>query len=324
LRALTNLSFFGCISGALPGLFGPLVNTILRRTSPDSPSVISAHAWERVNTRYRLFAEASDDGPVRRDMLAGFMRAKYPGTNTLFSPSDVVAQATSVFGAGSDTTAGALAGFFYYALTHPTVYGRLQAEVDSAFEAQRISMPVTYAQGIKLEYLQACIKEAVRLFTPVAMELPRIVPEGGMTIGKYFLPAGTHVGANAYVFHRTEHAYGPDAELFRPERWLHISEEVRATMERNFLSFGSGNRICIGKNIPLMEMSKLLPALLWRYSFSIIPRSKDSPHRRALGRSVDGIESKDGPGRVYSHWFLGIDDFWCDIALRRPDDSLVG
>jgi cytochrome P450 len=171
-------------------------------------------------------------------MLAGFIKAKYPGTNTLFSASDVVAQAISVFGAGSDTTAGALAGLFYYVLTHPTVYERLQAEIDSAFEAQRISMPVTYAQGVKLEYLQACIKEAVRLFTPIGMELPRIVPEGGMTIGRYFLPAGTHVGANAYVFHRTEHAYGPDAELFRPDRWLHISEEVRATMERNFLSVG--------------------------------------------------------------------------------------
>ncbi|KAF9507969.1 hypothetical protein BS47DRAFT_264641 [Hydnum rufescens UP504] len=346
LRALTNLSFFGCISGALLGLLGPLVNTILRRTSPDAPSVISAHTWERVTTRYKLLAEASDDGSVRRDMLAGFMRAKYPGTNTLFSPSDVVAQATSVFGAGSDTTAGAMTGFFYYVLTHPTVYQRLQAEIDSAFEAGHISTPVTYAQGVRLEYLQACIKEAVRLFTPIGMELPRIVPEGGMMIGRYFLPAGTHVGANPFVFHRTEQAYGPDAELFRPERWLHISEEVRATMERNFLSFGSGTRICLGKNIPFMEMSKLLPTLLWRYSFSITPRSKDSPHRNALGRTVDGIESKDALGRVNSHWFLTVDvcsayplddlipdaelrhpilpqDFWCDITLRRPHVSFA-
>ena len=57
-----------------------------------------------------------------------------------------------------------------------------------------------------------------------------------------------------FVVQRTEAAYGPDAEIFRPERWLDQSEETLKMLNRNLITFGSGTRICLGKHITNMEV----------------------------------------------------------------------
>lgn len=88
----------------------------------------------------------------------------------------------------------------------------------------------------------------------------RIVPPSGATIcGEYF-PPGVTVGCNPYIVHRDRGVFGEDADVFRPERWL---EEKRAKeMDKSIITFGGGNRTCVGKNISLMEMQKLVPQLV--------------------------------------------------------------
>ena len=61
------------------------------------------------------------------------------------------------------------------------------------------------------------------------------------------------------------------ADQYRPERWLEAPEEEKAEMERCFMAFGSGKRSCIGKNISLLEVYKLVPLLLSRFKVSIRP-----------------------------------------------------
>ena len=105
--------------------------------------------------------------------------------------------------------------------------------------------PISYADGARLEYLQACMKEAMRLMTPVGMEMPRYVATGGMLVGgKYFLPEGTEIGASPFTYHRAEAAYGHDAGAFRPERWLGITGEEKSRMERNNLAVCACEGVC--------------------------------------------------------------------------------
>ena len=193
--------------------------------------------WERIQDRLALMSSKEDDA-IRQDMLAGFMKSKYPGTDIPLEPPEVAALASSVISAGSDTTAIALSAFFYYILTNDAVYYRVQREVDAAYDAGTLKdgEPVRYAQGVKLEYLQACVKESMRLITPFVMDMLRVVPREGLMVGKWFLPAGTEVGTNPYVFHRNKRAFGEDASVFRPERWIGLSAEERPTLERNFMS----------------------------------------------------------------------------------------
>lgn len=179
-------------------------------------------------------------------MLKGFMESRNAVTREVFSKQEVVGNATTVFGAGSDTTALGMIGFFYFLLRNPEVYRNVLAELDEARANGVIRRGeggvVTYAEGTKLEYLQACLKESMRLLTPVGMEMPRFVPPPGLLVSSksYFLPGGTEVGAAAFTFHRATEVYGSDAGVFRPERWIGVNEEEKVRLERNYMVVSPG------------------------------------------------------------------------------------
>ncbi|KIW21750.1 uncharacterized protein PV07_12820, partial [Cladophialophora immunda] len=104
---------------------------------------------------------------------------------------------------------------------------------------------------------------------PIGLILERYVPKGGIMMGNHYFPEGTIVGINAWVTARDRRVYGEDCDQFRPERWLEAPEEQLTAMERANLAFGHGKRGCLGKNIALLEISKLVPQLLRRYEFSL-------------------------------------------------------
>lgn len=63
----------------------------------------------------------------------------------------------------------------------------------------------------------------------------------------------------AYVVQRDPVLYGPDPEVFRPERWLECGEERRAEMEGAQFVFSIGARVCLGRDVALMELGKVIP-----------------------------------------------------------------
>jgi cytochrome P450 len=129
---------------------------------------------------------------------------------------------------------------------------------------------VIFQEAQRLPYLQAVIKEALRIHPATGFPMQRLVPPEGTTIAGRFIPGGSSVGINAWVAHRNQDVYGLDADEWRPERWLEIEEQGRgAEVEKYFFAFGMGSRTCIGKNISLLEMSKLVPQFLRRFDFSL-------------------------------------------------------
>ena len=110
--------------------------------------------------------------------------------------------------------------FFHYVLSSPECYKRLQAEIDSAQSSDQLSPIVQYAEAQKLEYFQACLKEAMRIRPAVGLGIYRVVPPEGAKIDGEFYPGGTEVAVNGWVLHRDESVFGGDVETFRPERWL--------------------------------------------------------------------------------------------------------
>jgi cytochrome P450 len=128
----------------------------------------------------------------------------------------------------------------------------------------------------------------MRLGSAFGFPFARTVPEGGAYLcGKYF-PAGTVVGINPYVAHQNGDVFGPDAEAFRPERWLksETDEATRAKMEHYFLAWGLGARTCLGRNVALMEMQKLLPQLLRNFEFEMGPGLEESGELVTQNRQV--------------------------------------
>jgi cytochrome P450 len=111
----------------------------------------------------------------------------------------------------------------------------------------------------RLPLLDAIVKEALRLHAAVPGRQPRVVPEGGIQIHGFYIPAGTTVSSNAYCLHRNESVY-PQPLEFQPYRWIPCNEasEIEKSsnveeMKRWFWAFSSGGRMCIGSNLALQS-----------------------------------------------------------------------
>jgi len=163
--------------------------------------------------------------------------------------------------AGADSTATALRTTFLFILTSPPAYAKLRAEIAAAVEQGNISFPVIKdAEAKSLPYLQACIQEGLRMFMPLQGLAGRISPSpDGATVNGVYIPAGTEVGIATYAVGHRRDIYGPDADTFRPERWIENDTETLKKYERvNELVFGAGRSSCLGKGIALMELGKAI------------------------------------------------------------------
>lgn len=144
-------------------------------------------------------------------------------------------------------------------ITSPQVYSTLQAEIDDATVNNKISSPVVRnTEARTLPYLQAVVREGLRIFPPATGLGSKLVPPGGDTFKGVFLPGGTKVGANYWAFLRRTDVFGPDATLFRPERWLEAGPEQLANMEKvQELVWGYGKYVCLGRSVALIELNKI-------------------------------------------------------------------
>jgi cytochrome P450 len=104
--------------------------------------------------------------------------------------SDVFMTCMMNIGAGSDTTGISLSSVIYYLCKNPEVMRKLREEIDELTEKGEISDPVTFGQAQKMPYLQAVLKEALRIHPATGLPLGRVVPEGGAVIAGKMFPAG--------------------------------------------------------------------------------------------------------------------------------------
>ncbi|KIV99855.1 uncharacterized protein PV09_08523 [Verruconis gallopava] len=172
--------------------------------------------------------------------------------------------------AGSDTVAITLSAIFMYLVQTPRAIRRLRAEVQDAqanlASRSREALPCAVLQN--MPYLQACVKEALRLHSAVGLPLWRQSPSGGVKVGGEYFPASVDIGLNPWVAHYNADIWGPDTKEFRPERWIEAEAEGGErpkVLERNLVSWGLGSRTCIGKNIAMLEMTKLIPRLIQEF-----------------------------------------------------------
>ncbi|KAK0634755.1 cytochrome P450 [Bombardia bombarda] len=176
--------------------------------------------------------------------------------------------------AGADTTAIALRALFYYSLKDQRVWKKLQNEVRASIAP---GTPVPHAQARALPYLDAVVRESLRYHPSISMNMERIVPQSGLTLPDgSVVPGGCMVGMNPYIVGRNKGIFGPDADVFNPDRWLqHPGEGDGAFKERMQLwntanlTFGAGSRICLGRNLSLMEIYKVVPTLVATFDIEL-------------------------------------------------------
>lgn len=123
----------------------------------------------------------------RKDFYTRILEHREPGA---FSDIQLAAHASDFVLAGSETSATCLSTITYYLLKTPQATTRLQEEIRNAFASYS---EINAASTTDLEYMNAVIREGLRIFPPLPFSIPRIVPEGGDTVDGHFLPAGVRL-----------------------------------------------------------------------------------------------------------------------------------
>ncbi|KPI37028.1 Pisatin demethylase [Cyphellophora attinorum] len=258
----------GIAVSQMPNLYQMVLKPLrkwTRQTPPTSPVVEFTVA--RMKDRA---ATGTKDSHDQRDMLSRFLKAQKDQPD-LIDDVRVTSYATSNVNASADTTAITLCAAFYYLLKNPATMKELEEEIIGAAEAGKISSPcVSWTEAQKLPYLDAVIKEALRMHPAVGMMLERVTPPEGVTIYGRFYPGGTLLGISPWVIARDRVIYGDDADQWRPERWLTGDADRQSKMAGASLTFGGGTRTCIGKNISLLELYKVIPAIIQMFDVSLV------------------------------------------------------
>ena len=169
--------------------------------------------------------------------------------------------------AGADTVGNALMlGTFYIAKSH-SVLANLKSELFAAFSDP--SRPPAVRELEKLPYLNACIKESLRLSSGVISGLPRIVPPSGATIGGHKIPGGAIVSVGSTFVHYNADIF-PDPFVFRPERWLENPD-----LENWLIPFSRGPRSCLGVNLAWLELRLAFACTFRRFDVEVDPQSPE-------------------------------------------------
>lgn len=224
--------------------------------------------------KIKAFGLSEDEANPRGvDLLSKFAQATHDHPEFM-NDTRILTSCVSMVFAGSETTAISLSSVFYFLLKHPRVYKKLMKELDDAVAdgsiESRDNKTVSWAESQKLPYLDAVIQESFRVHPAAGLILERIVPPQGIDILGEFIPGGTIVGCNAWVLHRRPEVFGADVDVFRPERWIEAGASQLKEMKATMFQFGAGARTCIGRNVSLLEVYKLVPSFLRRFEVSCV------------------------------------------------------
>ncbi|TMW62714.1 hypothetical protein Poli38472_005332 [Pythium oligandrum] len=174
--------------------------------------------------------------------------------------------------AGRDTTAQSLSWFLLNMSRHPEVADKIRAEIKHVIpELMDGSLQTPTAEQVQqLTYLEAALKESLRLYPIVAFQSRHAMEDVVLRDGT-FIPKDTHVGMPSYSMGRMEHVWGPDATEYKPERWIDPeTTKLIAVSAFKFTAFHSGPRICLGMNLAMLEMKIVAASLLSRMDIEIL------------------------------------------------------
>ncbi|KAF2196973.1 cytochrome P450 [Delitschia confertaspora ATCC 74209] len=199
----------------------------------------------------------------RVDLLARLMEGRDEKGQKL-GREELTAEALTQLIAGSDTTSNTSCALLYHCLQHPEVIRKLQKELDQALPD--IDAVPTFAAVKNLPYVDAVIKETMRIHSTSSLGLPRVIPPGpGITLHGHHFPQGTVLSVPAYTIHHSTAIWGPDANTFRPERWETVTDKQKAA----FIPFSYGPRACVGRNVAEMELALIVSTVFRRYEFEL-------------------------------------------------------
>lgn len=241
-----------------------------------------AQDWNIANCEKAL--TATEKGAVPGSILRKLYDAGTTGLDAFSEVQDHVA-------AGHETTGATLSFLTWHLSKHPEVQERLRKEIIEAFgechdiTAEGQAFVPAYRDVDKLPYLNGVVMETLRIYAAIPGAEPRVVPPSGMVWkgseaypvaekDMVFIPGGTVISMQPWTLHRDENIF-PNALEFDPTRWMNKSEEELRRMNRSFMAFGAGVRMCLGLHLATEEIKLMVTSIYWRWKTTVAPGYDD-------------------------------------------------
>ena len=275
---IVGKTLFDADVGADAGVVGDALTAAMRAVMSNINSVVPVppswplprnlrakkHIAELDQVIYRMIRERRADKSDHGDFLSMLLMAQDEDDGSTMTDQQVRDEAMTIFLAGHETTANALAWTFYLLAQHPDVRDALEREVDAAI-GQRAP---TLEDVPKLPTALAVFKEAMRLYPPAYIIARRAVRP--VTIRGVELPKNQLVLVNIIGMHRSAR-YFPEPMRFDPTRFL--GEREKTIDKRAYVPFAAGPRVCIGNHFALMEGQLAVATIAARARLEMQPGS---------------------------------------------------
>lgn len=182
--------------------------------------------------------------------------------------------------AGSETTSGTTEWAMVELLSNPSAMSKLKDELNEVVGQDR---KVEESDIDNLKYLQAVMKETLRLHPPIPFLVPRKASHDTKFMG-YDIPKGTQVFVNVSAIGRDPECWA-DPESFKPERFVGSNIDFKGN-HFELIPFGAGRRICAG--IPLahrmlhLVLASLVHEFDWNVHCSVADNVRDTKERMGI------------------------------------------
>jgi cytochrome P450 len=251
-------------------LIGPVRTQALERRMRSVFAPLDAAVGALIEAR----AEAMDSAPD--DLLSRLIRARDADTGSAMSAAEVRDQVVTIFFAGHETTAVALAWIWYLLSQRPEAERRLHAELATVLGGR---LPTTDDLP-NLAFTRALIEEAMRLYPPLSSLFARQAVRDDV-IGGRQIRAGQVLIVSPWILHR-HRGYWDDPDGFDPDRFLDARAQDRPRYA--YMPFGAGPRICIGAGFAMMEAVLVLATLGQHVRLELAPGPPVALRHRATLR----------------------------------------
>ncbi|TFK62152.1 cytochrome P450 [Pluteus cervinus] len=231
----------------LPGAFAVNTFPFLRHIPRWFPGG-GFHDWAAGTKKLTLqmrnapFDLAKEDGSLGKRSLSLVSKWLYDGNEKVDGEEDVVRDvAYAAFSAGLDTTPSTMLALIHALALHPEVQRKAYEEIVRVVGTSRLP---TCQDRPSMPYLEAIYREILRWRPPVPLGVPHKSTQQEIMYKGYCIPPGTVIISNIWAMTRNEALY-PDAEAFRPERFL--NPDGTLNNDERVLAYGFGRRVCAGK-----------------------------------------------------------------------------
>ncbi|MCU0448039.1 MAG: cytochrome P450 [Microscillaceae bacterium] len=230
---------------------------------------------------YRMIEKRRKSNTHEGDLLDMLMEVQDEDTGERMSDQQLRDEVMTIFLAGHETTAVAMAYVWLLLAENPEIDARLQGHLQEVLNGK---LPA-FEDLKKLNFLKNIIDETMRIYPPVyAVERYALADD---EIGGFHIPKGTNVIISPYAIQR-DATWWDEPLRFDPDRWN--TEKVQNLPRYTYFPFGGGPRLCIGEQFAMYEMLIIIAILRQKFSFSKSPDYKLRLDPLVTLRAWDDIE----------------------------------